>query len=88
MSALHERGAIRWAIEGDELVVYVDADELADTDLIDVPEVAVLRIKTAAIKKEGARAAKNIRVAAVKAGKDIAAEGRRVVKRVCKAVKK
>lgn len=88
MSALHERGAVRWAIEGDELVVYVDADELADTDLIDVPEVAVLRIKTAAIKKEAGRAAKNIRKAAVKAGKDIAAEGRSVVKRVKKAVKK
>ena len=77
MASIQERGAVRWAIEGDELVIYVDADELADTDLIDVPEVALVRIKTAAIKKEAGRAWDNIK-----------AEGRRFVKRIKKAAKK
>ena len=78
---IQERGGIRWEWDGDELVIYMDADRLANTDLIDVPEVAVARIHKDDMKRAGLRAWADVKAEAIRAGKNIAAEWRRFQKR-------
>ena len=77
MGSIMKRGGVRWAIDGDDLVIYVDADKLTATQYVDVPEVELVRIPKEDIKREAGRAWDNIK-----------AEGRRVIKRIRKAVKK
>ena len=44
MGSILKRGGVRWAIDGDDLVIYVDADKLTATQYVDVPEVELVRI--------------------------------------------
>lgn len=77
MAAIHERGAVRWEWDGDELVIYADADKLTATKIIDVPEVQIIRIKKKDMKRAATKGWADVKRAAKKAGKDIAAEWRR-----------
>ncbi len=60
MSKIWTREGVRFAIEGGALVVYIDADKLADVDGIDLPEVELLRVTPAQVLAEVKRAAKNV----------------------------
>ena len=81
MSAIQDRGAIRWEWDGDELVIYADADKLIATDVFDAPEVEVLRIHKDDMKRAASKAWVDTKRAAIKAGKDISAEWKRFQKR-------
>lgn len=74
-------GGARWEWDGDELVVYVDGDEILDTDVIDTPEVEVIRIHKSDMKKAASKAWKDVKAEAVRAGKNIRDEWRRFQKR-------
>ena len=39
-----KRGGVRAEIQGDELVIFIDADKLVGAEEFDVPEVELLRI--------------------------------------------
>ena len=62
------RGGVRFAVEDGAVVVYIDADKLADaTDFLDVPEVELGRISREDVGKFWG---------------DVKAEAKRVQKRV------
>ncbi len=76
MAKLWKRGGVRIGIEGGDLVVYVDADKLADADEFDTPEVELIRISAADVKSEAGRF-----------WDDVKAEAKRVKKRGIKVRK-
>lgn len=47
-----KRGGVRAEVQGDELVIFIDADKLVGAEEFDVPEVELLRIS----KKDAAGA--------------------------------
>jgi hypothetical protein len=81
MAKVWTRGGFRLEMQGDELVVFADADKLAATDLVDVPEVEVLRVSKADMTAEAQRAWKNVKAEAQRAKKNIAEEWARFQKR-------
>lgn len=67
---VYERGGVRVAFKGDEIIVYVDPDKLMAVTEIDTPEIEAFRFSKAD--------AKNF---ASKAWDDVKAEWRRFQKR-------
>lgn len=61
MSKIWTRGGVRVAFEKGALVVYIDADKLADVDEIDVPEVELVRVSKEDLARELGRFAKNVK---------------------------
>lgn len=61
MAKIWNRGGVRLAIKGAYLVVYMDADKLADASEFDAPEVEIARFSASDAIAELGRFAKNVK---------------------------